>query len=51
MISVKANSYQFVVTLHFGGVDMATIGAKPGDTVMCSYGFGYMATSARLVVR
>jgi len=31
---------------HIGRVSLSDLGAKPGDTVTCSYGFGYLATEA-----
>ena len=31
---------------HVGRVRLVDLGGRPGDSVTCHYGYGYMATSA-----
>jgi hypothetical protein len=36
---------------HVGQVSLSDLGVKAGDEVVCSYGFGYMQSSASLNVK
>lgn len=49
-ISVELREKEPNSNIHIGRISLSELGAKVGDTIRCSYGFGYMATHAEIKV-